>query len=223
MRLPPALEKGAARFDAMSLRERLLLSAAALAALLMIWTMAVLDPIKARENFLKSEMTTLQETLAATTQSIESNGASNPVSLALATENKLQDELKRIDEQLVSKSGGLVPPEHMVQVIHDVLDRQHGVKLVSLHNKPVTPLVQPALAAPASQQPVEPESGPYVHPVELIVEGSYLDVLDYLRALERLDWHFHWKALELNTTEYPVNRVRIELSTLSLDREWIGM
>jgi MSHA biogenesis protein MshJ len=59
--------------------------------------------------------------------------------------------------------------------------------------------------------------------VELIVEGNYLDVLAYLHALEALPYRFYWRVLELKSTEYPVNRVRIELGTLSMDREWIGI
>jgi MSHA biogenesis protein MshJ len=62
-----------------------------------------------------------------------------------------------------------------------------------------------------------------VHPVEIVIEGSYLDVLEYLRALEALPWHFYWKVLELNSGTYPLNRVRIELSTLSMDKEWLGV
>ena len=103
----------------------------------------------------------------------------------------------------------------MVQVVHDVLSRQHGVTLVSLHNSPVTTLVPPAAGTTSA--------GPYVHPVEIVVEGSYLDVLAYLHALENLEWRFYWRLLELESTTYPRNRVRIELSTLSLDKDWIGV
>jgi MSHA biogenesis protein MshJ len=217
MTLPPAVRKSFARFDAMSLRERALLSLAALAALVMIWTISVFDPIAARQRHLASEMSTLQESIAATAQSL-SESESSPAAQALASEKKLQAELESLNAQLASKSGGLIPPDRMVRVIHDVLSRQRGVRLVSLHNKPMTALVQSLQAdAPA------PATGPYVHPVELVVEGRYLDLLDYLQALERLPWRFQWQTLELTTTEYPLNRVRIELSTLSMDRDWIAM
>ena len=108
----------------------------------------------------------------------------------------------------------------MVQVIHDVLSRQHGVRLVSLHNSPVATLV-PGTAQ--GTQSSAPSGGPYLHPVEIVVEGTYLDVLAYLHALESLEWRFYWRLLELESTAYPRNRVRIELSTLSLDRDWIGV
>ena len=48
-------------------------------------------------------------------------------------------------------------------------------------------------------------------------------ILEYLRALERLRWRIYWQTLELDNTHYPLDRVRIELSTLSLDRTWLGL
>ncbi len=238
MKLPTGLQKNLARFDNLSIRERALVAGAALVALIMIWTLAVSDPMTKKRNYLNSEITAAQEAIANAVQGMTDLETSDPTSIALAKEKKLQAQLKDINEQLASRSGGLIEPERMVQVIHDVLSKQHGVKLISLQNKAVTSLIQPVpvkeglTAAPADEstpatedvtETAPVESGPYVHPVELIVEGQYLDVLAYLRALEALPWRFNWKVLELNTTTYPLNRVRIELSTLSMDKDWIGV
>ena len=45
----------------------------------------------------------------------------------------------------------------------------------------------------------------------------------YLEDVERLPWHIYWSRLELSTDEYPVNDIVIEVATLSLDEEWIGV
>ena len=78
-------------------------------------------------------------------------------------------------------------------------------------------------AGPDPGQSAPSIAGPYLHPVELVIEGRYLDIVAYLHALEGLPWHFYWRVLELETKQYPLNRVRIELSTVSLDKEWIGV
>jgi MSHA biogenesis protein MshJ len=78
-----------------------------------------------------------------------------------------------------------------------------------------------AVNEPVSVEPQE--SGPYVHPAEIIIEGSYMDVLAYLKTIEALPWHFYWQRLELQSGSYPKTRVRIELATLSLDKEWLGV
>jgi MSHA biogenesis protein MshJ len=62
-----------------------------------------------------------------------------------------------------------------------------------------------------------------VHAIEIVIDGEYADILDYLSALEALPWKFRWTSLDLSTAGYPRNRVRIELSTLSLDSTWLGV
>jgi MSHA biogenesis protein MshJ len=243
MKLPAGIEKNFAKFDALSIRERALVAGAALIAVVMIWTLAAFDPITKKERFLNGEITSIQDAIAAAAQSMTDLETTDPTSLALAKEKKLQAQLQEINTQLASRSGGLIEPERMVQVIHDVLAQQPGVTLISLQNKPVTSLIKPVAATDAgahtatdagTDAPVSEDtgdsvaettvaSGPYVHPVELIIEGQYLDVLQYLRTLEALPWRFNWKVFELNTTTYPLNRVRIEMSTLSMDKDWIGV
>lgn len=234
MKLPAGIQKSAAKFNQMSVRERALTTGAGIAALSMIWVLAVYDPITAQQRALSSELSSIEESLSSTLETLEHSESNNPAATALSKERSLQKQLEEINAQLDSQSAGLIPPDRMVEVIHDVLHQQRGVKLISLHNKPLTQLIQPVKApqsardAVASTETAEadrstPAAGPYMHPVELVVEGRYLDVLAYLRALEGLDWHFYWKTLELQSTEFPLNRVRIELSTLSMDQEWIGL
>jgi MSHA biogenesis protein MshJ len=217
MKMPLAVAQAAARFDRLSVRERILVASATLVALVIGWTIVVFDPTSAQERALAAELAGLQESISAASQAMQSAAENDATAAAMREQEKLEKQLADINAQLASESAGLIPPERTVQVIHDVLSRQHGVTLVTLHNQPVTTLVPPqAGAAPSG-------AGPYVHSVELVVEGRYLDVLAYLRALERLEWRFYWKLLELETTEYPMNRIRIELSTLSLDQSWIGV
>ncbi len=77
---------------------------------------------------------------------------------------------------------------------------------------------------PASEPP-KPGSGepPYVHSIEIVIDGQYADILEYLEALEDAALRFRWSSLDLVTTGYPRNRVRIVLSTLSLDSTWLGV
>jgi MSHA biogenesis protein MshJ len=216
MKIPVPVARLLARFDALSMRERALVAGACLIGMVLLWFAVVFDPAAARQRLLSAELSTLQQSIHLTTQSIQEMTAADPTLLAQREEAKLKAQLSDINTQLAAKSAGLIPPERMVQVIHDVLSRQHGVTLVSLHNSPVTTLV-PAAAGQATS------GGPYVHPVEIVVEGTYLDVLAYLHALETLEWRFYWRLLELESTAYPRNRVRIELSTLSLDKDWISV
>lgn len=217
MKMPPAVAGMLARFDAMAVRARVLVAGASLIGVLMLWTVAFLDPTTEKQRAFNGELASLQESISSTAKSMQAAITVDPAQVAQKQEDKLKEQLAAINAQLASKSAGLIAPERMVQVIHDVLSQQHGVALISLHNAPVTTL------APSASDTAASSAGPYLHPVEIVVEGSYLDVLAYLHALENLQWRFYWRLLELETTTYPVNRVRIELSTLSLDKDWIGV
>ena len=220
MKLPAPIQKAAARFDVMTIRERLLVTAAALVAVLMLWVLSFMDPITSRRAALNEEMANIR---AAIESGISPDQLpDDPGRIASAKEKKLKIQLDEVNAKLAATSAGLIPPERMVQVIRDVLSRQRGITLVSLHNKPVTNLIDAAQSDSPEAPPAE-TAGPYMHPVELVIEGAYLDVLAYLQTLEALPWRFYWKVLELRTTEYPTNRVRIELGTLSMDKEWLGV
>jgi MSHA biogenesis protein MshJ len=220
MKLPAGMEAAMSRFDRLSLRERGLVAMAVLASIVMLWTVAMWDPITARQQALTAELDGLQQTMVTAADTLDATTQNDPATVALKKEEQLRKELADINSQLASKSAGLIPPERMVQVIQDVLARQRGVTLISLHNNPVTTL---AVSKPAAGAVDAAASGPYVHPVELVIEGRYLDILAYLHALETLEWRFYWKLLELETVRHPTNRVRIEINTLSMDKDWIGL
>jgi MSHA biogenesis protein MshJ len=239
--LPPGLQTAMTRFDAMSLRERVLIGAALLASLLVLWDTALMQPLNAKRAALISILNAdpnavVPDTsqLAAGTADAPVDGAADPdpIGTALLQRESLRLQSVELNKQLQQVSAELIAPERMSEVLSDVLHQQPGVTLISLHNKPVSSLVpapkseseinqaSTAVMATAVTQPLGP--GPYQHPVELVIEGHYLDILNYVRALEALPWHLNWQSLELDSSHYPLNRARIELSTLSLDPAWLG-
>jgi MSHA biogenesis protein MshJ len=216
-----------ARFDKLSLRERVFVAAALLAGIVALWDTVLMQPLRNDKARITQEMTGLDDTIG----NVEDPDAADPRRAALTRATELQAQTQNIDAQLKSTAAGFIPAQRMVEVIHDVLSKQKGLRLVSLRNLPVTSLVPPAAASadatnagqPATAASAVAETGPYIHPIELILEGDYSDVLTYLQALEALPWRFRWKTLDLSTRQYPVNRVRIELSTLSMDKTWLGV
>ena len=101
----------------------------------------------------------------------------------------------------------------MAQLLEGVLSRQPGLELVRIRNLP------PETLATSEE---EDAARFYRHGLEIEVTGSYNAALDYLDSIEALPWRLYWQILELEVIEYPQNRIRIEVSTLSLDEEWIG-
>lgn len=228
----------AARFDALSLRERVLTSAAALVVLIALFNVLVFKRLETRRTVLAQQLTQITATIADTAAA--ENGP-DATGAALQRTVALTAQLSQVTARLNSRSAGLIPPQRMTQVIHDVLSRQQGVTLVSLRNLAPYALIDGPDGKGAGGQPPGASSdsaasqavpaaeftraseGPYVHSVEMVLQGRYLDVLTYLQALEGLQWHFYWQSLALDATRYPTTRVTVRLGTVSMSRDWIDL
>jgi MSHA biogenesis protein MshJ len=215
-----------AKYEALTLRERAILVLAIVAVMVLSWDTMLMEPLRLKRSSLEAELATAT-TFGLTAQNAD---ASDPRQLSITQAGELQRQLQSIDAQLASTASGFVSSQRMIEVLNDVLDRQGRLGLVSIRNLPVSSLIAPiertddsaegasgAAPAPAVARP------PYVHTIELVIDGQYADILEYLAALEALPWKFRWTSFDLSTAGYPRNRVRIELSTLSLDSTWLGV
>lgn len=55
------------------------------------------------------------------------------------------------------------------------------------------------------------------------MQGSYLDLLSYLRTLEALPWHMLWGRISLVADKYPQSTLTITIYTLSLNETWLSL
>ena len=136
-----------------------------------------------------------------------------------------RDRLRVLQEQLAAGqdsvrifTSDLIDPSQMRFVLDDLISQQPGLRLVSATNLESRPLIEGDPDEPAHDAPKL-----YRHGLVLVLEGGYLDCLAYLKSMERLPWRLFWGSLEVETKEYPQSRITIELHTLSLEREWIGV
>lgn len=215
MTLPASFINLSTRFNAMTLRERAMIFAALLAILVLAWDTLLMQPLEQRKKALTAEMQTVQEGMSHLAASLTGDGG-DPIMKAFAQQEALKQSLAAADEQLQTMAAGLIAPPKMVSALRDLLERQQGLRLIELKNLPARALVP-------TVDPNTPQHGPFLHPAEMIIEGDYLTVLRYLQAIEALPYRFYWQVLELQTIEYPQNRVRLRINTLSMDAEWLGV
>ena len=188
------------------------MSIAILGLLVATWDSMLMEPLRLKRSALEVELASA----SAFGVTPQGDDASDPRQLSIKRAGELQTQLQSLDSQLANTASGFVSSKRMIEVLHDMLDRQGRLGLVSIRNLPVTGLI-------ASADEGAPPRPPYVHAIEIVIDGQYADILDYLAALEALPWKFRWTSLDLSTAGYPRNRVRIELSTLSLDSTWLGV
>lgn len=209
------LESLRTNFDALSLRERLLVFAVAVMLLGSIWYLSVMQPLTQRATQSRTEIESLQARVKLVNQNFEDQALQISGSGAEYQERfaQIQSRIDDLNEKLEDYSAELINPAEMARVMEGVLKNQSKLQLVRIRN-----LSPEALSASADGR----TATFYKHGLEIEFEGSYLACLDYLEDIEALPWRFYWQVLELRVLEYPKNRIRLEVSTLSLDEEWIG-
>ncbi len=222
------------RLDALSLRERGIIFFAGATLVYIAWQTLLMGPVSVRERNAEQRLQEVRRQLANIEQmGSASAAASDPLLAAAARNRSLQTRLAALDAELHRAAEGYIQPERMTELLRRVIDEQHGLKLVMLANLPVESLSQPPGAASAAAPGSAPgasvgeagakDVGPFLHPVELVVDGDYASVIAYLRALEGLPWRIHWQVLELRSGDSPVNRVRLKIGALSLSADWISL
>jgi MSHA biogenesis protein MshJ len=214
------------RLDGFSLRERALVFGAGVALLYVAWQSLLMDPLTVRAKAAELHLADARRQMTMSEQ-IGAAVAHDPAVEAALRNGALAARLAALDLNLNSVAQGYVAPERMIELLRSLLSEQRGLTLVSLSNLPVESLSLPAVSTPtAASTPsaIAPgDRGPFLHPVEMVVEGDYGSVVVYLRAIEALPWRIHWQRVELTAGGYPVNRVRIVIGALSLSRYWMSV
>lgn len=204
-----------AKVDALSLRERLLILVTALVLIAALWHMLLMQPLQQRATETRAELTALEDRISEANRNLEDQilqlaGGDSQKRTRIASLRKRIDE---INATLGNHAAELIDPSEMAQVLEGVLKEQSKLTLVRIRNTTPDSLV-------TNEDPDAVTF--YRHGLEIEVEGSYADCLEYLAAIESLPWRLYWQVLELDVIQYPRNRIRIEVGTLSLDEEWIG-
>jgi MSHA biogenesis protein MshJ len=219
--LTQRLTAPAERIDALSLRERLLIFASGITLACLAWQILCMDPLNARARAAAQQLSDSSQQLNAVDR-IGSVSDSDPLVAAANRNRALERRLGELDAQLHELAHDYVGPEQVTDLLQTMLSEQHGLQLVSLKNLPSESMARDP-AQSNSTEPVAADRGPFLHPVELTVEGDYASITAYLRALEQMPWRVHWRRLVVVGRDYPVNRATLVVGAMSLSRDWIQL
>lgn len=230
----PLLKKWATAFDALSRRERLMVFGAGAAAILFVFYFMSLNPLLAKHAALEASIVQKQSLLTATNKEIELTmlaHATDPDKEARARLLALQAETASLAQALREKQHGLVAPERMVTLLEHLLRRHAGLRLVSLKTLPgsavgahqaETANGDAAAKADAAKAPA-PAPLLHQHGVEVVLQGSYADMVQYMQALQAMPTRVFWGAAHLDAASYPSATLTLTLHTLSMDDTWIAL
>lgn len=215
----------AVSFDALARRERIMVFAAAVTILGAAVFALVVDPALARAKSARAAIAEHEVRIAAlrglhAEQSAKlAQDVNAPVRSALAG---AQAELAAVETQIKGFHRSLIPAQDMGQVLSGLLRKEGAARLVSLRNLAPEPLLTEDDGARQGARSAPPRALLYRHGIELVLEGGYFDLLDYLSTLEKQPWRVLWSETNL-TARYPVSRLQLKMHTLSLDESWLSV
>lgn len=210
--MKPYVEK----VDGMSLRQRVLVFVALALVFAFIVNALFIGPLRTKQRRLAGEIASQQKemaTLQAEVQRLAQAGSVDPDAANRSRLSALGDELRKLNASILEEQRRVTPPERMQGVLEEMLEKNRGLTLIDLKTLP------PAAVTVQRQGGVR--AGMYRHGIELTVQGSYGDLYEYLRALEKMPSQLYWGRAELAVVDHPVLSLKLTVHTLSFDRAWL--
>lgn len=238
------------RIDALSLRERVMVLAAALVLIAFIGDAVLLAPQRLHLAQLTREGAREHADLAA----LDTQRAELERSLAADPDDALRRRLAqanavpgRPDDSFQLLGRSIVPPEQMTRLLTGLLRQSPGIRIVQVKTLAPQPLrapdppaaIQPDGQSPAAAQSGAPSaSGPasasrtgpadipapvfWRHGLELTLRGSNDALVRYLETLERAPMRVHFGSIVMDATG-PEIELRLTVHTLGLERTWLAL
>lgn len=218
-----------ARFDGMSLRERVGIVAAAAVLVYFVMELGLLNPEAARTKALTRRVEAQQAELAAVRKEIgELTGLfmHDPNVKEKAQIESMKNSIAQADA-LIGQLDSNAP--QVSAVVKELLAGSSGLTLLSLRTLPVStmfqskaaPVAAPAKpaadakdAAPKPEAPPRPAAAIYRHGIEISVKGNYLALLPYLERLQKYPRPLFWGDASLRV-EYPEGVLRFNVYAMS--------
>lgn len=243
-----------ARYQGLARRERGLVALATLLtpALLAntLWLEPHLQRTRALEGAISKQKLTIDETLGQL-QSLQGQLRVDPDAPVRAQQQALQDELRRLDRELLQAGRALVRPQEMNALLEQLLFSQNGLRLLSLNTLPPAPLLTHSAAARKPEAVVDKAADKvlekvvdkavdkavgqvgdkvaaerfnlYRHGVEIRIEGRFVDLLAYLERLEASPQKLLWGGLSYRVLDYPKAEMRLTVYTLGAEQTWLTL
>lgn len=221
----PQWQKLQARFNALKPREQILVMAAGAAILLMLCDQLFWTPLSRGNTQHKNAIANSQQQL----NQLKAANAEITAKLAEDPDAELRRNIEAVDahlaqqnEKLAKLTVDLIPPEEMANVLRKVLSERGNLQLLALHNEAAVPAFTPKETTDTDENAEREHVAIYRHGLTLELKGRYFDIVEYLHALENLQWHFYWEKLDYKVEKYPDAIVTLKVYTLSNRESWIG-
>ena len=210
------------RIDSMTLRERSIVFVGAAGTVIFLVFFLYLNPTYAKQKALLVTMSQQRDMIAGVEAEIAQTMLAHTVDPDAGDRARLlgiRAEASQLSASLMAMQQGMVPPERMTSLLEQILRTHRSLRLTSLRTLPDD---QPAVVA----KPGEPAPPPQLlhrHGVELVLAGSYPDMVAYMAALEGMQGQIFWGSAVMKVDAHPNASLTLVVHTISLDKKWLKL
>ena len=220
------------KVNALSLRERALVSCAVLAILFTLWNELLMMPMERENKQIANETEAVQQRVISLNDQIKTlleKARKDPERLMRSDLERYGYELSELDQQISALAENLISPQKMTHVLQEMLTQISGLKVIGVKSLIAQPLLESSVRKTGAQRDnsgskiAAPVLGIYRHRLIIEFEAEFEQTVEYLKALEALPWQIFWDSIDYTVEEHPKAHVTIGVSTLSLHEGWIGV
>lgn len=211
------------KVDGMSLRERVLVFAAAAFMLVALIKALYLDPLLVEQKSLSTNVVQQQEKMKELQAQIDASLQARKDDKNSPLRHRMEQtkqQLAKGDAYLQDRRDRLVEPEKMADLLEQMLNKYGQLQLINLQTLSAATVIEKT-ATPSGGTPAVSDKQVFKHGVQMTVRGSYLDLLQYLTEIEHLPTQIFWGNAEMKAGHYPDVELTLTLYTLSLDKTWL--
>lgn len=214
------------RYDPLSMRERLLMLVTVLGLGFFLYDNSLLQSqlksisnLERKMSVLRTELSTQQQQLLILQENLQ-HDENNTLRAKIS---QMQNNLAGLDQEIEELTENFVNPSEMIALLQLIISSSANLELISLHNLPSEKIIINT-APPANQgAPTKPALAIYKHGISIELNGSYAETAHFLQQLESLPWQFFWQDINYLVQQHPKANITLNLYTLGLDANWIGV
>lgn len=211
------------KFDALSLRERILLCVVFCVVFYVIWHGALYNFVFATDEEIEAQAQQFREQISSMEgqlDAISSLIGRNPTAVLLNQMNALKKENEKINQAIYDNTAKMVSPQEMTRVLTEMIEKTKDLVVVNLQNLETKPLFDEKMLEVNGK---EKKFQVFNHGLKIEVLGGYFETIRFLKALEEKHMNVIWDGVTYEVKKYPKAKIVIMLHTLSLEQGWIGV
>lgn len=217
------IEKVEKLYNALSIRERMLICAGVVLFFYGVWYTILYDYVLATDTEIAKKAGDIKDQISLLEGQIDSMSeviGRNPTSLLIDQSKQLKRESDFLSQKITEQMKKMMSAKEMANVLRNVIEKTDGLTLIDMESQETKPLFD-AKTIKDGDQVINVQA--FVHGLKIEMIGGYFETLKFLRAVEKQNTNIVWDELTYQVMKYPKAKIVIYLHAIGVDEGWVDV